>query len=192
MIDEWEKSATIREYSLNFVALERPKSDTHSMSDLKKPTVYLETSTISFLTSRPSEHPVSRGKQILTEQWWAQREKFDLFISQTVFEEIVLGDPKAAEERLTVVENIRLLPLTPAVQNLADALIDSRAIPREVRLDANHIACAAVHGIDFLITWNQKHIASEKKRDQIRAIISEFGFRPPRILTPEAHLLEET
>lgn len=162
------------------------------MNDTKKPTVYLETSTISYLASRPATDPIRKAKQILTHRWWEQSDKFDLFISQTVFEEIVLGDMKAAEERLTVVENIRLLPLTPAVQNLADALIDSRAIPREVRLDANHIACAAVHGIDFLITWNQKHIASEKKRDQIRAIISEFGFRPPRILTPEAHLLEET
>lgn len=162
------------------------------MNEIKKPTVYLETSTISYLASRPTEEPVSRAKQILTHRWWEQRNKFELFISEMVSEEIVLGDPKAAEERLTVVENIWLLPLTLAVQNLADALIDARAIPREVQPDATHIACVAVHGIDFLITWNQKHIASEKKRDQIRAIIAEFGLRPPRILTPEAHLLEET
>ncbi|MGL6226423.1 MAG: type II toxin-antitoxin system VapC family toxin [Thermoguttaceae bacterium] len=162
------------------------------MNELRKPTIYLETSTISYLASRPVEEPIRRAKQILTKQWWELRDRFELFISDTVSEEIVLGDLKAAEERLTVVENIRLLPLTSIVQDLADALIDARAVPREVRLDANHIACAAVHGIDFLITWNQKHIASEKKRDQIKAIIAEFGLRPPRILTPEAHLLEET
>jgi hypothetical protein len=55
--------------------------------------------------------------------------------------------------------------------------------------DAVHVAYTAIHGMDILLTWNQKHIATDMKRRLIEAVILDFGFRLPRLLTPEQHLL---
>lgn len=159
----------------------------------KKPRVYVESSTISYLTARPTEEPLRKAKQIFTRMWWERRGFYDLFISQAVVNEIGEGDPEAAEARLDVVRGIPLLSPIKEIQQLTDALLKSGVVPHKVEADALHIAYAAVHGMDFLITWNQKHIATDKKRKQIEAIIDEFGFRAPRLLTPERHLIfEET
>ena len=158
-----------------------------------KPKVYIESSTISYLTARPTEEPIRKAKQILTHRWWEQRESFDLYISQTVVDEIGDGDPGAARLRLQAIQGISFLNLDDDVERLANVFLSSGAVPNQAKPDAQHIAYAAVFGMDFLITWNQKHIATEKKRQQIEAIITGFDFKPPKLLTPEQHLIfEET
>jgi len=160
---------------------------------MKKPKVYIESSTISYLTAWPSRDIVVNARQKLTHEWWARRNRYELFISSTVIEEITDGDPEAARARLEIVKGLAVLPLTTAVERLTVALLKAEAVPEKSKLDASHIAHAAVHGMDFLITWNQKHIATDKNRKQIEAIIEEHGFIPPRLLTPERHLIfEET
>jgi len=141
------------------------------------------------LTARPTEEPIRKAKQILTRQWWQRRESFDLYISQTVVDEIRLGDKTAASLRIDAVKGISILELIPAVQPLAKTLLQTGAIPAKSEADAVHIAYAAVHGLDILLTWNQKHIATDMKRRLIEAVILDFGFRLPRLLTPEQHLL---
>ena len=85
------------------------------------------------------------------------------------------------------------MSLKERVEQLAKTFLTSDAVPEQLGADARHIAFATVFGMDFLITWNQKHIATEKKRRQIEAIIEGFGLKPPRLLTPEQHLIfEET
>lgn len=156
-----------------------------------KPKVYVESSTISYLTSRPTQNIVIAAKQKLTHDWWNQRGKYELFISETVIEEITKGDLKAAEARLHIIDEFTILPLTETVDILTDALLESQAMPKKAKLDASHIAHAAIHDMNFLITWNQKHIATEKNRKMIEAIIEAFGFRTPRLFTPETHLIYE-
>jgi hypothetical protein len=156
---------------------------------LCKPKVYLESSTISYLTARPTEEPIRMAKQILTRQWWALRESFDLYISQTVVDEIGEGDPEAAEARLEIVQNIPRLTRNEATEMLAKILLQRGAVPKKSEADAAHIAYSAICEMGFLITWNQKHIATDAKRRFIETVLIDSGFSLPRLLTPEQHLL---
>ena len=51
-------------------------------------------------------------------------------------------------------------------------------------MDAQHVAVATVHGMDYLLTWNCIHIANAKNRAKIQAICMAVGFEPPIIATP--------
>ena len=154
-----------------------------------KPKIYVESSTISYLTSRPTEEPIRRAKQIFTRQWWELRNSFDLYISETVVDEIRLGDKVAASLRIDAVRGIPILELVSSITPLAQTLLRTGAIPEKEEADAVHIAYTAVHGMDVLLTWNQKHIATDAKRRLIEAVILDFSLRLPRLLTPEQHLL---
>lgn len=156
---------------------------------MNRPKVYLESSMISYLTARPTEDPIRKAKQILTHQWWRHREKCTLFISKAVVDEIGLGNRVAAGLRMTAVQGIPILEFMPPILPLAQALLRTGAIPAKSEVDAVHIAYTAVHNMDILLTWNQKHIATDVKRRLIEAIILDFGLRLPRLLTPEQHLL---
>jgi len=119
---------------------------------LDRPKVYVESSTISYLTAKPTEEPVRKAKQILTHQWWKRRESFGLYISQSVIDEIGLGDSEAAELRLQAIQGIPVLNLDGNVERLVDAFLTKEAVPSQSRTDAEHIAFATVFGMDFLIT----------------------------------------
>ena len=64
----------------------------------------------------------------------------------------------AAARRLQAVANIPSILITPEAQLLADALVTSKAVPDNSVRDALHIAIAATQGIDYLLTWNYKHV----------------------------------
>src|SRR5260370_26702319 len=99
----------------------------------------------------------------MTRDWWETRKGgFQLFISQLVVDEAGGGDPAAARERLKAIQHLPLLDITPEVAELAAAILDSGKIPRKAATDAAHIAIAAVHGMDFLVTWNCVHIAMRR------------------------------
>ena len=123
--------------------------------------MYLETTIPSYLTSRPSRDLIIAGHQQLTREWWEnRRDAFQLFLSQLVIDEASAGDPAAARERLKALRDLPLLDITPEVTELASRILDSGKIPRKAATDAAHIAIAAVHGMDFLVTWNCVHIAN--------------------------------
>ena len=94
------------------------------------------------------------------------------------------GHPEAAQRRMQVLEGIDLLEPVPEVDALAQALLDSGAVPAKAKFDALHIAIAAVHGIDYLLTWNFKHIANAEKWASIEAACKQQGFKMPRICSP--------
>ena len=119
-----------------------------------KSCVYLETTVPSYLTSRPSRDLIIAGRQALTREWWERRrDTFQLYISQLVVDEASAGDPIAARERLRVLRDLPLLDITPEVAELASSILASGRIPRKAATDAAHIAVAALHGMDFLVTW---------------------------------------
>jgi hypothetical protein len=76
------------------------------------------------------------------------------------------------------------------VEVLAGRLLEGAALPASAKIDALHIAVATVHGIDFLLTWNCKHIANAVTRPKIEAICRAFGYEPPVTCTP-LELMEE-
>ena len=133
--------------------------------------VYVETSVIGYLTMRPSRDVVVAGHQQVTRQWWDTRSgKYLLCGSQLVVREAGAGDPQAAKERLTVVDTLTLLAATPLALKLARALVQKHAIPNNAADDALHIAIAAAYGIDYLLTWNCRHINNASTRAAIDAI----------------------
>jgi predicted nucleic acid-binding protein len=149
------------------------------------PSVYIETSIVSFLTARASRDVVQAARQRLTQDWWAKRSKFDLFISNLVLSEVAAGDSKASERRLLALDGIPELTVTSRAIQIAEALIRGGALPPRAAVDAFHIAIAAAHEIDYLLTWNCKHIANATMRGTIEDICRDQGVEPPAICTPE-------
>lgn len=153
---------------------------------MAKRTVYLETSVIGYATTRPSRDLVVAGRQQITREWFVRGAlAYDLFMSQLVIREASSGDEEAARARLALLEGIPLLAVSDAAGELAGRLVDVGAVPRIAAEDALHIAVAVVHGVDFLLTWNCKHIANAMMRSDIERACREAGYEPPVICTPE-------
>ena len=151
-----------------------------------KPTVYLETSVIGYLASRPSRDLITAANQQLTHDWWENhRGRFDLYVSQAVLAECSAGDPKAAHERLDAIGDIPILDVTQDAERLADELFKQIPLPANAEVDALHIAIATVNGLKFLLTWNCAHIANAALQSQIEAICRNAGFEPSTICTPQ-------
>jgi predicted nucleic acid-binding protein len=152
---------------------------------MTKPTVYIETSIISFLTSRPSRDQSIMSFQQMTRDWWETcRENYELRISTAVYDEIALGDKSASALRLEAVRGIEILHFTPQADDLAQKLLDAHSLPKKAATDAQHIALAACHGMNYLLTWNLKHIANATAEPKFRKIITQNGYRYPVITTP--------
>jgi hypothetical protein len=150
-----------------------------------KRSVYLETTIIGYMAMRDSRDLRVAANQLSTREWWdVHRPNFDLFVSQFVIDECCHGDPKAAEERKFYLENITVLDANSEVEKLAEVISDVLQIPAKARIDAFHIAMASVHGIQFLLTWNCKHIANPEHRPKIERSCRDLGMEPPLICTP--------
>lgn len=136
-----------------------------------KPLAYVETSVISYLTSRPSRDLVVAGHQQVTREWWdRRRQSFHLVASELVAEEAAAGDEEAAKARLAVLEEIERL---------------EGPLPERASEDALHIAIAVTNGCDFLLTWNHKHLANAAMRASIERICRRSGYEPSVLCTPE-------
>ena len=121
--------------------------------------IYLETTVVSYLAARPSRDLRVAAHQQATSEWWMRRRgDFDLFASQLVVEEASAGDEEAASRRLEYLKDVPLLDLTDQSLALAEKLLTDAVVPTEAEQDALHIAVAAVHGMDYLLTWNCRSI----------------------------------
>jgi predicted nucleic acid-binding protein len=151
---------------------------------MSRPTVYVETSVVSYLTALGSRDVVLVAQQELTRTWWASRVDFSLFASRFVRDEASAGDAAAARRRLDALHGIPLLDITEDAIQLAARLVSDGGLPAKARVDALHVAVATVHGMDYLLTWNCKHIANASLRGKIEAICKASGFLPTTICTP--------
>ncbi len=156
-----------------------------------KPLVYVETTIISYLVARPSRDLIVVAHQRLTQEWWEIAETlYQLVISEQVIQEITAGNSKLAAKRLKVIEELPILELTDEALRLVRLFLYKGVIPEKSVNDAFHIAIAAVHGVDYLVTWNCRHIANARLRPKIEEITRSIGYEPPIICTPE-ELLED-
>ncbi|MCX5977573.1 MAG: type II toxin-antitoxin system VapC family toxin [Coprothermobacterota bacterium] len=129
--------------------------------------VYVDTSIISYLTARPSRNILAAAWQQVTEEWWdTQRRRFDLFTSEVVLAEAGQGDPDAAQRRIERLRDVPGLAVTKSVAALARKLLEEGALPREATDDAMHVAIAAVHGVDYLLTLNCCHLDNAEHREK--------------------------
>jgi len=149
-------------------------------------TVYLETSIVSYLAARPSRDLVTAARQQVTREWWARRRaSFVVYVSEAVVAEARAGDRTAATRRTEILAELPLLAITPQAVQLARAVAEALQLPRRAAADAVHIAIAAFHSIDFLLTWNSAHIANAELRPIVEQACRDGGYTPPILCTPD-------
>lgn len=129
---------------------------------------------------------IASAHQQITKDWWNDhREGYDLFASQFVIIEAQAGDLAMAKLRLEALEGIPLLTVSADALELGRTLVKRGPLPEKAQTDAFHIAVAASNGMDFLLTWNCKHIANAAMQNEIRRLCTAIGFATPVICTPE-------
>lgn len=147
--------------------------------------VYIETSMVSYLTARPSNNLILMANLEITREWWdTRRDRFTLYISQVVLDEVAHGDPEIATRRLDLLRDLPLLEVNESVQSLAAQFLTKSTLPPKASDDALHIAAATVYGLDYLLTWNCKHIANAQIQKKLAQISIEEGYELPTICTP--------
>lgn len=159
------------------------------LSKHKKPLVYLETSFISYLTSRVSADPKLALDQAATRRWWDDdAPKCELFVSEIVIDEAMDGDPVQSALREEILHDLRSVPSTDEAFRLSSRLLAAHALPPNSSTDALHVALAVVYGADILLTWNCRHIANPATLPLTMKTIAESGYRCPAITTPALRL----
>lgn len=153
--------------------------------------IYVETSVISYLTARPSKTIIGAAHQQLTLAWWEKRGHYELMVSEVVLRECGAGDSESAARRLEVVRDLPLLLITEQAIKIAEDLIKQKIVPLKAIEDALHIAIATAHGVDYLVTWNCRHIANPEIQRGIASYLEQIGTVLPFICTPEELLGEE-
>ncbi len=158
---------------------------------MEKQKVYIETSVISYLAAKPSRDIIVAGQQLITEQWWENRRyKYQLYISDLVIKEASAGDKNASERRLQFLNDIMLLEVDERVIKLSKNLMETGIIPKKAIEDTIHISVATINEIDYLLTWNCKHIANAVIYKQLRKFIANYGYELPTLCTPNELLSE--
>ncbi|MFN0066636.1 MAG: type II toxin-antitoxin system VapC family toxin [Limisphaerales bacterium] len=148
-------------------------------------TVYIETTIVSYLVAHPHRDPILAAHQQLTRQWWQdQRPAYHCLVSGETLAEAARGDVEQARLRWESLQGLPVLPITAEVEALADAVLQSGSLPPAARSDAIHVAAATLAGVDFLLTWNCRHLANPHLQKQLRALMAERGLTLPEICTP--------
>ena len=153
---------------------------------MEKPTLYLETTILSYLAARPSRDIIVQAHQQITWDWWeSERENYELYISEIVLQEIMGGDPEAAERRQSFISNLAILDMSDAVRNLAYELAKFLNLLQRAELDALHLSFAIEYEMDYLLTWNCSHLANGLIISRLKEFELETSRLVPVIITPE-------
>jgi hypothetical protein len=152
-------------------------------------TVYIETSIVSHATAWPSSDPATAVLQEQAKRWMAeQRPRFDVVTSRLVLDEAALGDADAAKRRLAMLADIPILDPNPEVETVADEILARSLMPQSAKLDASHVATAALAGAQFLLTQNCRHIANAVVLPRLYRLLDELGLPGLLIYTPAEFL----
>jgi predicted nucleic acid-binding protein len=153
---------------------------------MDKPSVYIETSIVSYLAARPSRDALTLRNQQLTHEWWnTRRERYALYTSDAVVAEAQKGDSAMAAQRLALLSRLSMLGPREDVTLLSDEIRHSLRLPEHAATDALHIAFAAVYRIECLLTWNCTHIANPALLPRIERVCRLRGVDIPLLCTPQ-------
>ena len=159
---------------------------------MEKESVYLETSVVSYYTSRPSRDVIALAHQEITRKWWDKEiDNYHVFISEYVTDEAAAGAPDLAKKRLEALERFEELDKGSEITKLSNEYMRVISLPEKVRLDTLHIATASFYELDLLLSWNCKHIVNGHFVPIITKINEKYGLKTPYICTPEAVMKEE-
>ncbi|MDA0813413.1 MAG: type II toxin-antitoxin system VapC family toxin [Verrucomicrobia bacterium] len=140
----------------------------------------------SYYVARPSDSLIQAARQASTREWWdGGCSGFTLFTSLETLEEAGQGEREMADARLDLLKLVPLLAVTDDVVALAVKLVSEQIVPAKAASDSIHIAVASVHRIDYLVTWNFKHIANPFLRARMRRAVADAGFSLPVLCSPE-------
>lgn len=152
-----------------------------------KEKIYLETSVISAYFDFREQFP---DKKLETRKFWHNvLPKFEVFVSSVTIKELAQS-PTEKGEFLKLVLGFEELKISVDVENLVEKYVKQKIFPETMRPDALHIAIASVYKMDFLVSWNQKHITRPHRRKIIREFNERYELFVPEITTPE-EMLEE-
>jgi hypothetical protein len=156
-----------------------------------RPRLYLDTTIPSYLTARVSRDLNTARYQRITTRWWnSWRTNFDIRISGYVWSEASEGNPEAAGRRLEALARFPFLEISERVIALRTRLLNDCGLPARASVDAAHVAVAAVHDMQFLLTWNFVHLVNLHFGPKIRSLCETEGYLCPVLCTPE-QLLEK-
>jgi predicted nucleic acid-binding protein len=157
-----------------------------------KPTIYIETTIVSYLTGKRSKDLIVHSHQHSTLLWWKNfSQYYELFTSDIVASEAGRGDPDAAAKRMAYVRKIPRLKFEKDIETLAERYVKYLNYPPRAALDALHLAFAVYYQLDYLLTWNCTHLANEFFQRRIVKINNDMALVTPLIVTPETLLLSE-
>jgi hypothetical protein len=155
--------------------------------------VYIETSVVSYFVGEISKNIIIAGHQASTKDFWGKLNiEIEPIISALVIKEASQGDKEKAESRIKAIEGFTVIDISIQAEDLADLLLEKNGIPKEFPEDALHIAIATVEKIDFIATWNFKHINNPFTKNKIKQIIEDVGFSCPVLASPEELLGEDS
>lgn len=154
--------------------------------------LYIESTIPSVLTSRTVENVLINRRQRFTIKWWNEhRVRFRLYTSIFTVDEISQGDPHAAKKRLESLKDVHELTLMDQVEEIAIEVIRLLQIPDKAMIDAYHLAICIVHQVDYLLTWNCKHLANPLNQKTLIEYGRYKDLHIPVICTPAYFFGEE-
>jgi hypothetical protein len=154
-------------------------------------TVYIETTIPSYLTARPSRDLVTAAHQQITHDWWdTATDRFDIYVSDAVLEEIQRGDPTYAAKRMEIVAELQVLSFTTDVGYLIREYAARFVLGGSAATDLSHFAYSVAYNMDYLVTWSCRHIANGQIIKRLATANRDLGRRTPVIVTPEELLIQ--
>lgn len=147
--------------------------------------VYLETSFISACVSTRTD-TASAYRQELSLEWMRSfADLHRLFVSAEMTNELDVPAFPNRTHALAMIDDFAMLTLTEDVAGLAAIFVREQVMPGPVRGDAIHVAVCCVHSIDFLLSWNVRHLANPRKIVHLKKVCVRAGYVPPQIVTPD-------
>jgi hypothetical protein len=148
-------------------------------------TVYIETTIVSYLVAGSSRDLVVAAHQQATRDWWQnRRQEFVCLCSPEVIREASLGDPDQVARRLAVLATLPQVAVTAQAETTANAFLATGALPPLAQPDALHLAIATTAEVDFLMTWNCRHLANAQIQRRLEQEAVRMGWKLPVVCTP--------
>lgn len=158
-----------------------------------KQRVYIETTVVSYLVSRPSRDLMIAGHQEATRELWPKLgTDYEPYVSALVFQEAGRGNAEQAEKRLAAIKPFKMLDVDDEAKLLAKKIVAGKGMPEKYPEDALHVAIAVVNGISIIVTWNFAHLSNPFTRMMVRQIVENEGYISPEICSPEELLENRT
>ena len=148
-------------------------------------TVYIET-TIPNAYAAHREDAASTYRRDVTRQWWVEQAAlYELHTSEATLAELKAGAYQGQQQAIELVESLPLLEITDEVHAIAELYVRHHLMPEPAVGDALHLALASLNEMDFLLTWNVRHLANPNKVEHMTIINRRLGLLSPAVISPE-------